>query len=156
MGDKGRKKTGKEVVGVGGSRGEGMGGGAKEIELHLFNCGRVRVDAALQSKMLPCEGIREAARRPGLDLRTLWKACCNRSPFQVYACGSEHSLSIKPSLLQLTILNPGALKQKLLQRVGRSRPERGEVGWGLCGAIRRGGGWGVFTSAGGREASYFS
>lgn len=51
----------------------GAGGGRQEIELHFFNCGRVRVDAALQSKMLPCEGIREAARRPGLDLQTLWK-----------------------------------------------------------------------------------
>lgn len=51
----------------------------------------------------------------------------------MYACGSELSLSIKPSLLQLTVLNPGALKQKLLQRVGRSRPGRGAVGWGLCG-----------------------
>lgn len=63
------EETGKEVVGVGG----GEGGGRQEIELHFFNCGRVRVDAALQSKMLPCEGIREAARRPGLDLQTLWK-----------------------------------------------------------------------------------
>lgn len=101
-----------------------MVGGQKEIELHFFNCRRVRVDAALQSKMLPCEGIREPARRPGLDLRTLWKAGCNWSPFQVYACGSEHSLSIKPSLLQLSILNPGALKQT--PAAGRpSRPGRG-------------------------------
>lgn len=69
-GEGGRKKRDRKRGGWGlGRRGRvGVVGGQKEIELHFFNCRRVRVDAALQSKMLPCEGIREPARRPGLDL----------------------------------------------------------------------------------------
>lgn len=105
--------------------GRWAGGGAKGDRAALFQLRES--DAALQSKMLPCEGIREPARRPGLDLRTLWKVGCNRSPFQVYACGSEPSLPIKPSLLQLTVLNPGALKQT----PAAGRPSR--PGWGLGG-----------------------
>lgn len=69
------------------------------------------VDPALQSKMLLCKGL-EVCEALGLDLRAL-EPGCNLSPFQVYACGSKDSLSIKPSLLQLTILNLGALNQPL-------------------------------------------
>lgn len=81
-------------------------GGKREIRLHGSS-----VDPALQSKMLPCKGL-EVCEALGLDLRAL-EPGCNLSPFQVCACGSKDSLSIKPSLLQLTILNLGALDQPL-------------------------------------------